>query len=114
MNDAESFDLSTAVERRLDELNDIFKAMRWLEFTHELTPHERDLPDYEMLIDDLAAGAHRLTQELTTASRTDNTPAALAASDFPTAIQDALTISPATPTETRGNTTSRPSNHITR
>jgi hypothetical protein len=97
MNHTESFDLSTAVERRLDELNDIFKTMRWLEFTHALTPQERDLTDYQMLINDLAAGARKLAQELATASQPGDIPATLAAGDFPAPIHDVLAVTPATP-----------------
>jgi hypothetical protein len=97
MTNAAHFDLSTAVERGLDELNEIFKTMRWLEFTHALNPHERDLADYQMLIDDLAAGACKLAQELATASQPGDIPATLAAGDFPAPIHDVLVVSPVTP-----------------
>ncbi|MBO2447134.1 hypothetical protein J4573_08555 [Actinomadura barringtoniae] len=75
--------ISERLERGVNELKEIFTNMRDLEFTHVIDPTARDLTDYTMLVDDLAATLQQLTSALQAEDPQHITPATLAARDFP-------------------------------
>jgi hypothetical protein len=75
--------ISERLERGVNELTEIFKHMRDLEFTHIIDPTARDITDYTMLVDDMAATLHQLTSVLKAEELQHIHPATLAANDRP-------------------------------